>query len=149
MTTTAHPSRTARFHRSYKVDDSGCWLWTAKIGRDGYGRFYLARRWLMAHRFAHELLVGPIPEGHDVDHLCRTRLCVRPQHLEAVTHAENMRRTPYLAARVAQTECIHGHAYTPENTGRDSRGCRYCKRCHSLTANVRRNERRRQAKESM
>jgi len=75
----------------------GCWLWTGAPNADGYGRFQrrLATgvyRMVKAHRYAYELLVGPIPEGLTLDHLCLHRLCVRPSHLEPVTNAENVRR---------------------------------------------------------
>ncbi len=89
------PTREERFWA--KVDRSGpggCWLWTAST-REGYGYFGLGRRdegMVDAHRFAYELLVGPIPAGLEIDHLCRVRRCVNPPHLEAVTSAENKRR---------------------------------------------------------
>jgi len=149
MTSPRHASRTDRFHNSYEKRGT-CWIWTKKIGRDGYGRFYLGRRWLMAHRFAWELLIGPIPEGLEPDHLCHTRdlscpggptcihrRCVNPDHLEAVTHRENMRRTPYIAAKVAQVECINGHSYDDHNTRIDTRGCRRCRTCHAIEERAR------------
>lgn len=75
----------------------GCWLWEGGTNADGYGLF--SRRpgtTMMAHRYAYLTTVGPIPEGLELDHLCRVRLCVRSEHLEPVTHAENMRRAaPY------------------------------------------------------
>src|SRR6266496_2265386 len=83
-----------------KVDRSGgsraCWLWTGKTGRDGYGRIGLGGRGALvrvrAHRFAYELLIGPIPDGLQIDHLCRVRHCVNPAHLEPVTQRENILR---------------------------------------------------------
>lgn len=84
-----------------KVDQSGtCWLWMGGVTSDGYGRFVLTSgRIVRAHRYAYELLVGPIPDRHTVDHLvapdgaCTSTLCVRaPDHLEAVTNSENLRR---------------------------------------------------------
>ena len=79
-----------------KVDKAGqdeCWLWTAnKTAPNGHGRFLGPGGQVMAHRFAYELLVGPIPEGLVIDHLCRVRLCVNPAHLEPVTAEENIRR---------------------------------------------------------
>jgi hypothetical protein len=76
----------------------GCWLWTGQANKGGYGAFSVGsrydgnRRGVRAHRWAYEALVGPIPEGLQLDHLCRNPPCVNPAHLEPVTHAENMRR---------------------------------------------------------
>ena len=66
-----------------------CWLWTGAVGTSGYGRIGEGARVLQAHRVAYELFVGRIPEGLHIDHLCSVRLCVRPDHLEAVTQHEN------------------------------------------------------------
>lgn len=71
---------------------NGCWLWTGTIERTGYGRFWLGGRQEIAHRASYALLIGPIPEGLTIDHLCRVRACVNPDHLEPVTLAENIRR---------------------------------------------------------
>ena len=109
-----------------------CWLWTAWIERNGYGRFWLDGRQHGAHRVAYELYVGPIPEGLEIDHLCRVKHCVRPDHLEAVTASENIRRmaahrVPYQALMEA---CRKGHPYDDENTivTETGRQCRTCKR---------------------
>jgi hypothetical protein len=69
-----------------------CWDWTGSLNGDGYGKTYVDGTLLLVHRFAYELLVGPIPEGMTLDHLCRNRACLRPSHLEPVTVAENLRR---------------------------------------------------------
>jgi hypothetical protein len=94
---------------------------------NGYGMLY---RHISAHRLSYELLVGPVPEGLVLDHLCRNRACCRPDHLEPVSRGENVLRGDTIAARkAAQTECTHGHEYTPSNTGRQSNGTRYCRKC--------------------
>lgn len=118
-----------------KVDKTEtCWLWTAWVEHNGYGRFWLDGRQHGAHRVAYELYVAPIPPGLEIDHLCRVRHCVNPTHLEVVTASENVRRsTNAEAARrrgMAITHCPRGHAYTPENTytTRDGRTCLACKR---------------------
>jgi HNH endonuclease len=78
--------------------NTGCWLWSGHTNRKGYAEFNFGGSGNngLAHRWAHEHFVGPIPEGHTIDHLCRMRSCVNPGHLEAVIHAENIRRArPY------------------------------------------------------
>lgn len=105
----------------------GCWHWRSSK-RAGYGLFSDGPKRLSAHRTAYELLVGPIPEGLSLDHLCRNTGCVNPDHLEPVTHQENVRRGA--EARGRSTTCGRGHEYTDENTyiepGGRARQCRAC-----------------------
>ena len=116
--------------------EDDCWLWAATINTDGYARFGLAdNKNVVVHRFAYELLVGPIPEGLTLDHLCRVRHCVNPRHLEPVTSVENVMRGESRSARNARkTHCLRGHEFTEENTYRDiyngkpRRRCRECAR---------------------
>lgn len=120
-----------------KVDrgGSGCWLWRAHTTRptNGYGVVRRNGRMQLAHRVAYELLVGPIPEGLDLDHRCRTRLCVNPAHLEPVTPYVNFSRGHSPAAMNARkTHCVRGHLLSGDNlaivnNGR-SRRCLQCKR---------------------
>lgn len=129
-----------------KVDASGdCWLWTAALNDAGYGIFTVKRgdrsRNVRAHRWIWEHLVGPIPEGHEVDHLCLNKACVNPDHLEPVTAQENMLRGPTIAARNARkTHCPHGHPYNGDNLKWErcktsasgwTRKCRTCREAQS------------------
>jgi len=109
-----------------------CWIWIGALDGHGYGDFRTCGKWIGAHRFSYELYVGPIPKGLVIDHLCRNPRCVNPEHLEPVTMAENTARGIGQSARnSAKTHCIHGHEFSPENTGRDGRGRRICKACLS------------------
>jgi hypothetical protein len=95
-----------------KVEEAdGHWLWRAATAANGYGRFAVSKKDIrQAHRVAYELLVGPIPEGLEIDHLCRVRHCVRPEHLELVTRRENLLRGEGVSAKAARTgRCRHGH----------------------------------------
>jgi hypothetical protein len=115
--------------------DTDCWLWTGRCRDDGYGRFSVDGLWKTAHRFAYEMLVGPVPEGLELDHLCRNRRCVNPSHLEAVTHQENMRRSPILGAK-PKTHCPHGHSYSTAYIRKD--GSRKCRECSTIKERQRR-----------
>ena len=115
------------------IAENGCWLWTAGT-RTLYGAFNADGGVHYAHRWAYQQFVGPIRPGLEIDHLCRTRLCVNPAHLEAVTHIVNVRRgNAGLFSR--NFRCEHGHAFTKENTrvhiladGGRRRRCRTCER---------------------
>jgi hypothetical protein len=114
-----------------EVDESGCWLWTAAATPGGYARINYQKRQKYAHRLAYELLVGPIPDGLTIDHLCRVRNCINPAHLEAVTLRENLLRGNTVAAMHARkTHCPRGHPYAgPDAEVYRYRGQRVCRRC--------------------
>jgi hypothetical protein len=107
-----------------------CWRWIGGKNGRGYGVFWESGKLVLAHRWAYEHKVGPIPEGLTLDHLCRNRDCVRPEHLEPVTFAENVAR----GERATKTHCHRGHPFDKINTyyRKDGNG-RECRACHRLT----------------
>lgn len=106
---------------SYIEDENGCWNYTGAINANGYGAILQT----VAHRYFYKALVGDVPAGLQLDHLCMNKVCVNPQHLEPVTQAENIRRRSE-----AITHCIKGHEFTEENTyRRPNRPARECKTC--------------------
>lgn len=118
----------------YRPELGPCWLWTAGQWGEGYGRFWVSGRPVSAHRFAYEFLVGPIPSGLQIDHLCRVRNCVNPAHMEPVTNRVNTLRGmgPTVAGlrMSTKTHCPQGHPYDEANTRwwRNERLCRACGR---------------------
>jgi hypothetical protein len=119
---------------------TGCWVFEGAKSSNGYGHVSVTvapsrQTYPHAHRVVYEALVGPIPDGLVLDHLCRNPPCVNPSHLEPVTSAVNTRR----GAPATATACIHGHQFTPENTYRSpTRGRRQCRTCRRAVQQRRR-----------
>jgi len=126
-----------RIEENIMVDpNSGCWLWTLSLKPEGYGSIKINGRSRLAHRISYEEFVGPVPRGLQLDHLCRTRSCVNPKHLEPVTLGENIRRgdtgKTARARWASKTHCKKGHAFAEHSyisvrDGYNRRICRICK----------------------
>ena len=112
---------------------SGCWLWMGSLDRDGYGQTVGKKAdgkltSFRAHRIAFEKARGPIPDGLVIDHKCRVRSCVNPDHMEPVTNMENIRRGETGQFRLKNTHCPNGHEYTQKTRKDGSRICLTCNR---------------------
>ena len=132
--TATFPTREERLWARIDKTDT-CWLWTGTILQSGYGQIRWNAKQYRVHRFVYELLVGPIPEGLTLDHLCRVRHCVNPAHLEPVTMRENLlRSSSFVAINARKTHCPQGHPFDSENTlvYKGSRVCRACRNAKAL-----------------
>lgn len=131
-----------RFENKYVPEpNTGCWLWLSTINSSGYGEFWANGSWredgtrippVRAHRFSYEFFRGPIPEGLQIDHRCRTRSCVNPDHLEPVTNQENVRRG-WASGERTVTHCKRGHELSGDNLYL-AEGRRHCRTCRAERA---------------
>lgn len=132
-----------RFMYYAQITEKGCWIWHGYISPTGYGYFNVKDsknrfkwRGVLAHRWSYLHFIGPIPDGMEIDHLCRVRFCVNPDHLDLVTRLENSRRTE----QFMKDYCVNGHLRSEENTYQKSNGTRRCRICNTAA------QRRRQEK---
>lgn len=114
----------------YRDGPNGCWLWQGTMVPTGYGQFAPTKTTRTpAHRAVWKWLVGPIPDGLELDHLCRNKRCVNPEHLEPVTRLENIRRSVPYRDHLRPTHCKWGHERTPENLYTTTQGGKACREC--------------------
>ena len=129
------PKDLIRFFSKVKLNGT-CWEWKYSLDTSGYGLFGYNKRLYKSHRFSFELFKGEIPQGYEIDHLCRNRICVNPEHLDAVTHHDNVKRG--MTGKLnnwegKKTHCPKGHPLTIENIYHDrwiKYGKRTCVKCH-------------------
>lgn len=130
---THNPERIVPRFTAKVKQGSGCWEWQGYLNSHGYGQFRVSPGKLMlAHRFAYELFIDLIPEGMQLDHLCRNRRCVNPSHLEVVDNKTNsLRGVGFAALNATKTHCPKGHPYEGDNLGiRKAKGWRNCRACN-------------------
>jgi hypothetical protein len=146
------PNIVQRFEGKLVPGPGDCWTWQGNRDRDGYGRFKVRGTEWRAHRWSYTYHVSDIPDGLQLDHLCRNRSCVNPHHLDPVTNKVNiLRGETVTGALAAAMSCPNGHEYTEENTirlfrateQRWSRRCRECKVANNRREDVQRKIKRR------
>lgn len=134
-----------RFAAKIALSIDGCWIFTGARQTSGYGSISHRGRTVLAHRLSYELLVGPIPDGLQIDHLCQVKACCNPAHLEPVTGWENMRRR--FNTEASRQTCPQGHHYSGDNLYRNPRGSRGCRARQRTFQRASRAKRRRQSVE--
>jgi hypothetical protein len=122
----------------YEVTESGCWLWVGQTSADGYGKVTVAKRSWRAHRLIYTIVRGGIPDGMQLDHLCRVRNCVNPDHLDPVDARTNLLRGETLAAaNAAKESCKNGHPLAGDNLAVYADGQRRCRECARINNRAR------------
>lgn len=126
------PSFEFNFWSKVSIGD-GCWMWMKGINHSGYGHIRINDRRYLSHRVSYRLIIGAIPEGLQLDHLCRVRACVNPSHLEPVTNLANSRRRfVFVKATLDErTHCWQGHLLDSRNTYTYPGHSNKCRRCHN------------------
>lgn len=132
--TLGDPRLPERFWAKVRVDDAGCWSWQGCDNGVGYGQIRWHNKQRYAHRIAYEHLIGSVPPGLDLDHLCRNRGCCNPAHLEPVTRSVNLRRGTRSQPKDA---CKRGHALVGHNAKIDKSGVVRCRACSNAAARER------------
>ena len=124
------PSVFERLHARLAYPETGCWIWTGALNKAGYGAIGSGSRVLRTHRVMYEYVIGPIPAGLQLDHLCRVRSCCNPAHLEPVTNYENWMRGEHRVVKVLRDGiCQRGHEMTEANTYHRKAGGVLCRTC--------------------
>jgi hypothetical protein len=127
-----------RFDEKYVVKETGCWEWIGSLNAGGYGTFHMPKKPELAHRFSYQRTHGRIKEGLELDHLCRNRRCVNPDHLEQVTRRENtvrgagpekLRERQRAISDQRTEKCANGHSYLERAPYFDTEGHRHCREC--------------------
>lgn len=126
-----------RIKPKIRVEPNGCWVFTGALTKHGYGHVRVGRRgegMISTHRAMYLHAVGPVPDGFQLDHLCRNRACCNPDHLEPVTPGENIRRGETAKRMLEKTHCPAGHPYSGENLVLSKKGHRVCRACRNRRA---------------
>lgn len=121
----------------------GCWLWKVSINTQGYGNITRQYKKILAHRYSYEQSNGSIPNGHEIDHICENKICVKPDHLVAVTRSDHAKHTAQMIRNrsMDRTHCTNGHELNNENSyiysrpkGAEGNMRRVCKLCKKMYA---------------
>lgn len=130
MPSNSSKSDTYAFWSKVVLGNNGCLEWIGAHSSTGYGSIGRKGKVYRAHRFSYQMLVGDIPDGKVLDHICRNKNCVAPDHLEIVTQLINTHRgTPFAARNAKVKNCPKGHSYSKENTTINKKGSRVCIEC--------------------